>query len=344
MVSLSLFRDFVPTASLSPSDRADLARYSRVSSYRAGEVVCRLPGREPSVAYLIKGEVEVRAGDGIRDLAAGTPGARRALNGQSFQQGMVVCKAPCEVLLVDRERLDLLLTWAQTGTVEVTELHSGGGSDADTDWMTSLLQSPAFLRVPPASIAQLFACMQEQNFAAGDTIIRQGDEGDCYYVITEGRVQVVREADDGLNEDELGQLGVGRGFGEEALLSGQPRNATVRALTRATVMRLDKKDFVRLLQAPVLQEIELAQCGRDMQLIDVRLPEEFAQGHLPGAINLPLAAVRAGAANLDAGRAHAVYCDTGRRSASATYLMCERGMDARLVRGGVALDQMTETE
>ncbi|HRQ66550.1 MAG TPA: cyclic nucleotide-binding domain-containing protein [Xanthomonadaceae bacterium] len=344
MVSLSLFRDFVPTASLTPTDRADLARYSRVSTYRKGEVVCRLPGREANIAYLLKGEVEVRAGDGIRAVSAGSVAARRALNGQSVRDGMVVCKQPCEVLLVDRERLDLLLTWAQTGTVEVTELHEGGNGEDATDWMTAMLQSPAFLRVPPAHIAQLFACMQPQHFAAGETIIRQGDEGDCYFVITEGRVQVVREADDGLNEDELGQIGVGRGFGEEALLSGQPRNATVRALTRATVMRLDKKDFARLLQAPMLREIDLAECGRDTCLLDVRLPEEFAQGHLPGALNAPLVTIRDAAERLDAGRAHAVYCDTGRRSASATYLLCERGIDALLVRGGVPLNLMTETD
>jgi CRP-like cAMP-binding protein len=344
VVSLSLFRDFVPTASLTPSDRADLARYSRVSSYRQGEVVCRLPGREANIAYLLKGEVEVRAGDGIRAVSAGSVAARRALNGQSIREGMVVCKQPCEVLLVDRERLDLLLTWAQTGTVEVTELHEGGNGDDATDWMTALLQSPAFLRVPPANIAQIFTCMQPQHFAAGETIIRQGDEGDCYFVITEGRVQVVREAEDGLNEDELGQIGVGRGFGEEALLSGQPRNATVRALTRATVMRLDKKDFARLLQAPLLREIDLAECGRDMRLLDVRLPEEFAMGHLPGAINLPLATIREAVGGLDPGRAHAVYCETGRRSASAAYLLCERGVDARLVRGGVPLNLMTETD
>jgi CRP-like cAMP-binding protein len=344
VVSQNLFRDFVPTAHLAPSDRADLARHSRVSSYRQGEVVCRLPGREPNVAYLLKGEVEVRAGDGIRVVEAGSALARHALNGMSTHEGMVVCKAPCEVLLVDRDRLDLLLTWAQTGVVEVTELQGGDGTEEETDWMTALLQNPAFVRVPPANIAQIFACMQPQYFAAGETIIRQGDPGDCYYVITEGRVQVVREAGDGLNEDELGQIGVGRGFGEEALLSGQPRNATVRALSRCALMRLDQRDFKRLLEAPVLQEIELSACDRGVQLLDVRLPEEFARGRLPGAMNVPLPDVRRAAASLDPGRRYAVYCDSGRRSASATYLLCERGLDARLVRGGVPSDRMTESD
>jgi rhodanese-related sulfurtransferase len=344
VVSLSLFRDFVPTASLAPGDRADLARYSRVSSYRPGEVVCRLPARDASMAYLLKGEVEVRAGDGIRGISAGSSAARHALNSVSIQDGLVVCKAPCEVLLVDRERLDLLLTWAQTGVVEVTELQGHDENGDDGDWMTALLQSPAFLRVPPANIAQLFACMQPQHFAAGETIIRQGDPGDVYYIITEGRVQVVREAEDGMNEDELGQMGVGRGFGEEALLSGQPRNASVRALSRCTVMRLEHKDFARLLQAPVMCEVDLSDCGRDMQLVDVRLADEFAQGHLPGALNLPLVDIRKAAAGLDPARPYAVYCDTGRRSASATYLLCERGFDARLVRGGVPLNQMTTSE
>ena len=73
----------------------------------------------------------------------------------------------------------------------------------------------------------------------------------------------------------------------------------------------------------------------------MRLPEEFAHGHLPGAINLPLAHVREGAKTLDSNGDYVVYCDTGRRSASATFLLTERGLNAKVIRGGVAIEELT---
>jgi rhodanese-related sulfurtransferase len=72
----------------------------------------------------------------------------------------------------------------------------------------------------------------------------------------------------------------------------------------------------------------------------VRLPEEFKRGRLPGAINLPLADLRTRVAGLDRNAIYVVYCDTARRSASATYLLSERGFDARLLAGGVPAEEM----
>ena len=60
----------------------------------------------------------------------------------------------------------------------------------------------------------------------------------------------------------------------------------------------------------------------------------------PGAINVPLAHLRELTGGLDPGRCYVVYCDSGRRSASATYLLCERGFDAHLLAGGVPADEM----
>ena len=135
---------------------------------------------------------------------------------------------------------------------------------------------------------------------------------------------------------------MGRAFGEEALVSGEPRNATVRALTRCTLMRLSNIAFSRLLKAPLMREVQVSDLHAQVQLIDVRLPREFERGHWPGAINVPLARLRSLAQTLDPAREYWVYCDTGRRSASAVFLLTERGFDARLVRGGVGVAQLTE--
>ncbi len=56
--------------------------------------------------------------------------------------------------------------------------------------MTTLLQTKAFHRIPAANIQAIFMRMQQVNFKAGDVVIKQGDEGDYFYVITEGRCAV----------------------------------------------------------------------------------------------------------------------------------------------------------
>lgn len=342
MVNISLFGRFVPLQSLVPSDRTQLAKQSSLVNYQPGQVIFSRGELARTQAYLIDGEIEVQDEQGARRLRASDYDARYALAPGQRRSATALCLKTAQVLFVDRELLDVMLTWSQTGGLEVREMGSGTEEGDGEDWMTALLQSKAFLRIPPGNIAQIFASMESVHVEAGKDILRQGDPGDYYYVITEGRVQVVLEDTSSNSEEELAQLGVGRSFGEEALVSGEPRNATVRALTRCTLMRLSSSAFARLLKAPLLQEAPFADLPADAQLLDVRLASEYQRGHLPGAINVPLARLRSLAAQLKPDAQYWVYCDTGRRSASAVFLLCERGFDARLIKGGVPLSAMPE--
>jgi rhodanese-related sulfurtransferase len=123
-------------------------------------------------------------------------------------------------------------------------------------------------------------------------------------------------------------------------VSGAPRNASVRAVDAVSVMRLSATDFERLLRAPMLREIAPEDVPSDAVLLDVRLPDEYRRGRLPDSVNLPLAKLRDAAAELDTTRCYVVYCDSGRRSASAAYLLSERGFDARVLAGGIPADEM----
>ena len=105
-------------------------------------------------------------------------------------------------------------------------------------------------------------------------------------------------------------------------------------------MRLSAADFERLLRAPMLREVQPEDVPSDAVLLDVRLPEEYRRGRLPDSVNLPLARLRDAAAELDNSRCYVVYCDSGRRSASAAYLLSERGFDARVLSGGIPADEM----
>jgi CRP-like cAMP-binding protein len=336
MINTQLFARFVPLQSLLQADRIQLAKQSNVMSFEAGQAVFARGDLARTQAYLVEGELELHTEVGTVSLVAGSESARYALAPGHRRSASAIASKAAQVLFVDSDLLDLLLTWSQTGQ------ESRDNADESADWMTSLLQSKAFLRVPPGNIAQIFASLEAISFSPGQNIIQQGTPGDYYYIITDGRVQVILEDPRNNSEEELAQLGPGKGFGEEALVSGAPRNASVRALTRCTLMRLSSANFQRFLRAPLLRETTLGDLNGEEQLIDVRLPEEFSHGHLPAAINIPLTRMREMAKSLDPAKAYCVYCDTGRRSSSATFLLSERGFKARFVRGGVPPELCSE--
>lgn len=82
------------------------------------------------------------------------------------------------------------------------------------------------------------------QFAAGDEIVRQGDMADKFYIIVEGRVEVVEENEDG-SERVIEHLGSGDYFGEIGLLEGGFRVATVRALTDVHTLSFNRQAFLR---------------------------------------------------------------------------------------------------
>ena len=83
------------------------------------------------------------------------------------------------------------------------------------------------------------------HFAPGETIFRQGDEGDFVYSIIDGQVEVIREEPD-REAKVINRLGPGEYFGEMALIRHAPRTATVRTLTAVNAVVLSQADFLAL--------------------------------------------------------------------------------------------------
>ncbi len=98
--------------------------------------------------------------------------------------------------------------------------------------------------------------LKRAHFRQGENIIRQGEIGDCFYVIESGKVEIIHEKQD-LTEDVMGTRAPGETFGEIALLKNVPRQATVRCLTPVDVIAFSRQDFLALVGSHKLLRSQL---------------------------------------------------------------------------------------
>jgi CRP-like cAMP-binding protein len=114
-----------------------------------------------------------------------------------------------------------------------------------------LRKTDLFRGVPKDQLEQVIRLMDEIRYAAGDVILREGEQGDALYLVVEGTASLIKEGIAILN------LGPGACIGEMALLDDEPRSATIAAVTDVVVLRLRKEDFEGILSTspPTMQGI-----------------------------------------------------------------------------------------
>ncbi len=209
---------------------------------------------------------------------------------------------------------------------------STSSSPPRRDWAARMRHIMALKNLPPANVKALLAHMEKIRLRAGEVVVRQGEAGDYYYVLTEGKARVTHTV-------ELAVLNAGATFGEEALISDALRNATVTMITDGTLMRLSKVDFNALMREPLIHWLSPDEARTRIKQgaawLDVRHANEHTHQHLSGAHNLPLHELRAHIGELDKTRHYICYCQTGRRSSAAAFLLSQRGFRASVLRGGL---------
>jgi len=337
-VDASQLEAFSPLDGLKHDNLSALAKKTSIQVAAPGQTLFKEADSEKRTVYILSGNVELREdGQVIQTITGGTEIARNPVAPMLPRRCTAVAVDDVEYLSIDSDLLDVMLTWDQTGSYEVAELR--GEDMATDDWMTTLLQTQAFHKIPPANIQAIFMRLQQVNYKAGEVVLKQGEEGDYFYVVTRGRCVVTRETP--LNKEgiRLAELEVGQTFGEEALISEAKRNATVTMETDGTLMRLRKEDFRTLLNEPMLEWVDTTQADAIIaeggQWLDVRLPSEFEAYRKDGAINVPLYFIRLKLKTLDPDLKYVVCCDTGSRSSAGAFILNERGFKTYVLKGGL---------
>jgi rhodanese-related sulfurtransferase len=338
---LAALRHLQPLVGMSPDRLHALAPMCQRDSFPRGSNPLLERDWRGRVVYLAKGELKVDASSGGAEVLVGGSGrALWPLRRDGREPRATKAITDVQLLSLDEDPLDVLVTWDQLAAVPL----SGQAQAQATNWsqMSGMfavhnLTQGAFASLPPANIPPLLQRFVRMEVKRGNTIIRQGDDGDYFYLIERGRCKVNRLVA-GVPV-ELAELTEGDAFGEEALVADAQRNATVTMKTDGVLLRLAKSDFVTLLREPLLQRLSpteaLKRAAAGATWIDVRFPAEFQQDGLPQAKNIPLNDIRLASQALDPGRDYIVYCQTGRRSSAAAFLLSQRGIRASLLDGGL---------
>ena len=337
-VDPAMFANLIPLNALRRESQADLAKKSEIKTTALGSYLFKVGDPAKEAIFVLSGEIylEDATGKPIAKLKGGEPNSFHRLAHQSPRKVSARCMGDIRYLAVDSSLLDVMLTWDQTGSFEVSELNNAESND---DWMTKLLQMRTFQMVPPSNLQAMFMRMQQIKAEPGQVIVKQGEDGDYFYVIISGRCMVTRESP-GQKPVRLAELDTGSCFGEEALISDSKRNASVTMLTRGSLMRLLKDDFRSLLNDPLSRRIGFNDAKKMVdegkaKWLDVRLSSEHQNHSLPGSLNMPLFLLRMKLATLDANTTYITYCDTGRRSSAAAFVLTQKGYTAFVLDKGI---------
>jgi formylglycine-generating enzyme required for sulfatase activity/chromosome segregation ATPase/rhodanese-related sulfurtransferase len=336
LIDKKVLRDLVPINALSATHLDEISRKALIEDVRSGTYVFKKGDRDCQTVYLLDGQVEIVDDRNVVDtVTAGSEAARHPLAHKQPRQLGARAAGKVTVARVDSSLLDVLLTWDESAGYDVVEIDA----EDNDDWMTRMLQSQAFLQLPPSNIHQLLMRLEAVTANAGDVIVRQDDEGDYFYIVKSGRLAVTRKASPRSKEVLLAELGEGACFGEEALVSGTKRNASVTMLTDGHLMRLSKSDFNDLLCGPLVHEADFEGAqklvAKGARWLDVRLPGEYENQAISGSLNLPLSALREQCNQLDSNTDYIVCCDTGRRSAAGAFVLRQRGFSVYTLKNGL---------
>ncbi|MFZ2406644.1 MAG: cyclic nucleotide-binding domain-containing protein [Methylobacter sp.] len=292
----------------------------------------------PQLVYLVSGEVTLQAAGLVVDvIAANSDSAKFALAHQIPRKIDAVANGRVRFLRLDTDIVKNSPPLAKKEDSSYMVIDETEG-DPD-DWMTALLRSPIFQRLPPANLQKILMGLEVVHFKKGETILEQGGIGDYYYLIKNGQCQLTRKPSPNAKEIKLAQLGNGDTFGEDSLLSGAPRNVTITALTDISLLRLDKKQFISLIKEPSLKFVDYAgmqeAVAKGAVLLDVRSQDDYEKHHLDGSINAPFFTLRMQLKTLSHEKPVVVVCQDGKTSEAAAFLLLRNKIEAMILRGGM---------
>ncbi len=155
------------------------------------------------------------------------------------------CEFPLHLTGEEEQAIEGRLSGTESRWLGV-ESDSNEDAVSGPDLLEEIKELPFFSGIGSKNLIKVVSALEQRHFPKSSMIVKQGDAGDSFYILRSGNVQVVLERR-GKTPTPIALLGPKEGFGEMALLTGQPRSASIIAMTDVEVWRLTKTAFERLL-------------------------------------------------------------------------------------------------
>jgi rhodanese-related sulfurtransferase len=330
----NLSRHYQPFTLLSRERLSEVVNIVRFIEMRKGEIFQITGGKGHDYLFVVEGKLEIIYSGVIKSVAGPDETRKRpVLLPPSPGTSTLVAREDTIICHADRDLLDKLISWDEV-------VHMMEDTDAEMHHlMDQVRNSLVFRRLPLETVELAFKRMKCLNAKKDDEVIRQGEQGDAYYIITAGTAEVYQRGIYDDKQHKVADLKEGDAFGCEALISGSTRNETVRMTSDGCLLSLDKQAFEELISNPLIKTIHPSIAKTMLEtgygLIDVRYSEEFDEHHVPGAMLIPLHELRNRMQELDKSRKYIAYCHGGARSAIATLILTQNQFDVLSLEGGI---------
>ncbi len=330
-----------PLSTMAEAQIPVLISLAAVEVYSAGTQLYDKGVPADVVLYLLRGELEVFQADKASIITADSEAAFQPISSKHFAAANITTSSEVELIRIEKQLIETLTAWGQISAPETEVVMSEDGivTIDRASWLNSMIKSPTFRNLPATNIEQLLNKLEPVRVKAGDLIIRQGDPGDYFYMINNGVAMVTINPENDEDSVIMAELNEGAAFGEAALISDNPRNATITMMEDGVLLRLSKEDFINLLKQPTLRWVSYEKAGsiikRGAKWIDVRLAEEYERGHLPNAISIPMRDLHKRAGKLNNKIPYLCYCESGTRSSAAAFALSQYGIRTAVLSGGI---------
>ncbi|OZG70995.1 protein kinase [Hahella sp. CCB-MM4] len=351
-ITESTMEKYTPLRQLSSKYLNQVIKRSQVMTFNAGETIFEKNHELPFTYYLLKGELKIKKGLlSSETLNADSKECLHPINKKIPSETSVKATQSGHILMVDTVFLDRALGWTEAEAVtekdkeketvqaeseEISVEEEPAEFDPEHfDWMASLLSFPLFFNLPPSNMETIFNKFERVKVKEGEVVIKDGDEGDFFYLLVEGSAKVLIGGDGG----KQFHLSKGSYFGEEALVSDTLRSATVIMNEDGVLARLDKTSFQSLLHDPLVQCVSTAEFKeqstsgmKKTALLDIRSLDEFEFAPMPQCLHIPLSELRQKIPTLDKSTTYYLTSEGGQRSDIAAHVLCQNSIEVYVIK------------
>lgn len=341
-------RQLIPLSTLSINQFKALCSIITVEEAKSNTFLFQKNDSANDLIYLLKGSITLQSDElEVETIKSGTKSSRFALAHQIPRKIDAFTNTSVRFLRLKTDFIEHLPSNALEEDSHYMIIDEPEPED-DNDWMTTLLKSPIIRSLPPANIQKMMIGLEQVSFDKGELIVKQGDTGDYYYIILSGQCIVSRKPAPNAKEIKLGQLRAQDSFGEDSLLTNEPRNVNITALTATNLLRLSKDKFISLVKEPTLKFIPHSQIKDELNhnsiLLDVRAQDEFKKYHLPDSVNAPFFSLRMQLKTFDKKKSFIIICANGKTSEAAAFLLFRSKYKALIVEGGIEKEPQKTTK